>query len=82
MLVVELFNICYNIPNLSQKSDILGVLSSFNCEEQEAEQIGEYIEENYSVDGIAIKTLVTAFSFCSQKNQSRMIEFETFKQKI
>jgi hypothetical protein len=82
MLVVELFNICYNIPNLYQKNDILGVLKSFRCEEQEAVQIGEYVEENYAGTGIAIKTLVTAFSFCSLKNSTKMIEFETFKSKI
>jgi|TARA_B110000285_G_C14576788_1_gene360318 hypothetical protein len=82
MSVVQLFNVCHHVPNLRTKEDVAGVLKYFSCEQGDVDEISEYVEANYAIEGVAMKNLVLAISLSAQKSPSRAVEAEAFKEKI
>lgn len=69
MDVINCFNVCLNVPSITQPSEVLTVLNNFKVESPEvAEQIAETIASEFLVEGISIKNLILAIEIGIQKS--------------
>ena len=69
MDVINCFNVCLQVPTISEESEVLAVLKNFKVESEEAaQQIAKSVAEDYLVDGVSIKNLILAIEIGIQKS--------------
>ena len=73
-----------DIPQLKSGDEFKSILSNFNGDPQEIENISNEVADKQSleVDGISIKNMMLAIEIALQKSSKQEIEFNNFMESL